>query len=69
MQKVGTTQRIDTSDDIVMDDGRKAKSQAKIYKIDLDHANKVLSMQEEESEPVELQEVVDIVTTAKIITE
>nr|GEW13061.1 putative ribonuclease H-like domain-containing protein [Tanacetum cinerariifolium] len=49
--------------------GRTVESQAKIYKIDLDHANKVLSMQEEESEPTELQEVVDIVTTAKIITE
>nr|GFA51383.1 hypothetical protein [Tanacetum cinerariifolium] len=48
---------------------RTAESQAEIYKIDLDHANKVLSMQEEESEPAELQEVVDIVTTAKIITE
>nr|GFD48509.1 hypothetical protein [Tanacetum cinerariifolium] len=35
---------------------------------DLDHANKVLSMHEEESEPAELQEVVDIVTIAKIIT-
>nr|GEW76136.1 retrovirus-related Pol polyprotein from transposon TNT 1-94 [Tanacetum cinerariifolium] len=113
LQKVGTTQRIDTSDDTVMDDvsnqgrmiadmdadadvvleeakdvsndakdgqdvdvqenvdiqGRTAESQAEIYKIDLDHANKVLSMQEEESEPAELQEVVDIVTTAKIIIE
>nr|GEZ97399.1 hypothetical protein [Tanacetum cinerariifolium] len=49
--------------------GRTAESQAEIYKIDLDHANKVLSMQEEESEPAELQEVVDIVTTAKIITD
>nr|GEX99760.1 hypothetical protein [Tanacetum cinerariifolium] len=49
--------------------GRKGKSQAKIYKIDLEHAKKVLSMQEEESEPAELQEVVDVVTTAKIITE
>nr|GEW21804.1 uncharacterized mitochondrial protein AtMg00810-like [Tanacetum cinerariifolium] len=48
--------------------GRTAESQAEIYKIDLDHPNKVLSMQEEESEPAELQEVVDFVTTAKIIT-
>nr|GEY80751.1 hypothetical protein [Tanacetum cinerariifolium] len=113
LQKVGTAQRIDTSDDTVMDDvsnqermiadmeadadvvleeakkvadnakddqdadvqvnadikGRTTESQAKIYKIDMDHANTVLSMQEEESEPVELQEVVDIVTTTKIITE
>nr|GFC03339.1 hypothetical protein [Tanacetum cinerariifolium] len=49
--------------------GRTTESQAQIYKINLDHANKVLSMHEEESEPTELQEVVDIVTTAKIITE
>nr|GEU38375.1 hypothetical protein [Tanacetum cinerariifolium] len=48
---------------------RKAESQAKIYKIDLEHAKKVLSMQEEESKPAELQEVVDVVTTTKIITE
>nr|GEU83525.1 hypothetical protein [Tanacetum cinerariifolium] len=48
--------------------GRTIESQAEIYKIHLDHANKVLSMQEEESELIELQEVVDVVTTAKIIT-
>nr|GEW27359.1 reverse transcriptase domain-containing protein [Tanacetum cinerariifolium] len=47
--------------------GRTAESQAEIYKINLDHANKVLSMQEEELEPFKMQEVVDIVTTAKII--
>nr|GEW57837.1 ribonuclease H-like domain-containing protein [Tanacetum cinerariifolium] len=112
LQKVGTTQRVETSDETVMDDvsnqgrmiaemdqdadvaleddkevaddvkdvqddieesaqnqGRKAKSQAEIYKIDLEHANKVLSMQEDKSEPTKVQEVVDVVTTAKIITE
>nr|GEX97527.1 ribonuclease H-like domain-containing protein [Tanacetum cinerariifolium] len=42
--------------------GRQAESQAKIYKIDMDHASKVLSMQEDE--PAEVQEVVDVVTTA-----
>nr|GEX36540.1 hypothetical protein [Tanacetum cinerariifolium] len=80
LKKVGTAQRIKTSDDTVMDDvsnrermiidtnGRQAKSQAEIYKIDLEHANKVLSMQEDEYEPVEVQKVVDVVTTAKIIT-
>nr|GEZ35721.1 ribonuclease H-like domain-containing protein [Tanacetum cinerariifolium] len=90
LQRVGTSQRVETSDETVMDDvsnqgrmiaevdadvdvvledlkeaadeakevaedtmvdknvdiqGRQAESQAKIYKIDLDHANKVLSMQ------------------------
>nr|GEU92902.1 hypothetical protein [Tanacetum cinerariifolium] len=49
--------------------GRQAESQAEIYKIDLDHANKVLSMKEDETEPAEVQEVVDVVTTAKLITE
>nr|GEW20971.1 copia protein [Tanacetum cinerariifolium] len=50
--------------------GRTAESQAQIYKIDLEHANKVLNMQDkEESKPTELQEAVDVVTTAKIITE
>nr|GEV61961.1 hypothetical protein [Tanacetum cinerariifolium] len=40
--------------------------QAEIYQIDMDHALKVLSMQEDE---LEVQEVVDVVTTAKLITE
>nr|GEW84609.1 hypothetical protein [Tanacetum cinerariifolium] len=63
----------DGQDDDVQDNAdiqeRTAESQAQIYKIDLEHANKVLSMQdEEESKPAKLQEVVDIVTTAKIVT-
>nr|GEZ11716.1 hypothetical protein [Tanacetum cinerariifolium] len=41
--------------------------QAEIYKIDLDHASKVLSIQEDK--PAEVQEVVDVVTTAKLIIE
>nr|GFB73103.1 hypothetical protein [Tanacetum cinerariifolium] len=47
--------------------GRKAESQAEFYKIDLEHAKKVLRMQEKESEPAKIQEVVDVVTTSKII--
>nr|GEV44158.1 hypothetical protein [Tanacetum cinerariifolium] len=42
-------------------DGR----QADIYHIDMDHAAKVLSMQEDESE---VHEAVEVVTTAKLIT-
>nr|GEV05119.1 hypothetical protein [Tanacetum cinerariifolium] len=49
------------------DQGRTAESQAEIYKIDLDHANKVLSMQEDKTEPTKVQEEVDVVTTAKQI--
>nr|GEU40346.1 hypothetical protein [Tanacetum cinerariifolium] len=56
-------------DESAKDQGRQAESQAKIYKIDMDHANKVLSMQEDETKPAEVQEVVDVVTAAKLITE
>nr|GEW33822.1 hypothetical protein [Tanacetum cinerariifolium] len=110
LKKVGTSQRIETSDDTVMDDvskqgmmiadmdadvdvtlkdvdaivkdvqdaeikesldvhGRQAESQAQIYQIDLEHTDKVLSMQDVDIEPAELQEVVEVVTTAKLITE
>nr|GEX89655.1 hypothetical protein [Tanacetum cinerariifolium] len=45
------------------------KQRAQIYQIDLERADKVLSMQDDEVEPAELQEVVEVVTTAKLITE
>nr|GEX10467.1 hypothetical protein [Tanacetum cinerariifolium] len=103
LKKVVTSQRIDSSDDTVMEDAsnqgrmiddldkddvvalmndkkaeKKAEEakvtgddqvkerQAEIYHIDMDHASKVLSMQEDEPE---VHEVVDVVTTAKLITE
>nr|GEW16272.1 putative ribonuclease H-like domain-containing protein [Tanacetum cinerariifolium] len=104
LRKVGTSQRVDTSDDTIIEDvsnqGRmidkldrdegavligekeeekKAKEvkditsdaqvegrQAEIYQIDMDHAVKVLSMQEDEPE---VQEVIEVVTTAKLIIE
>nr|GEX03000.1 hypothetical protein [Tanacetum cinerariifolium] len=44
---------------------QQAEKQAEIYHIDLDHSSKVLSMQEDDSE---VQEVVEVVTTAKLIT-
>nr|GEU78290.1 hypothetical protein [Tanacetum cinerariifolium] len=108
LQKVRTSQRVDTSDDTMVDDesnqgrmidkmdkddvivlmdekeedkkveeakvnesaqvqGRQVESQAEIYKIYMDHASKVLSMQEDE--PAKVKEVVDVVTTTKLITE
>nr|GEU99488.1 uncharacterized mitochondrial protein AtMg00810-like [Tanacetum cinerariifolium] len=45
-------------------EGRQADTQAEIYNIDLDHSSKVLSMQED----TEVQEAVEVVTTAKLIT-
>nr|GEZ69871.1 hypothetical protein [Tanacetum cinerariifolium] len=56
--------------DIAKSEGRhaaqQAKKQADIYHIDMDHSSKVLSMQEDDSE---VQEVVKVVTTAKLITD
>nr|GFB56991.1 hypothetical protein [Tanacetum cinerariifolium] len=46
------------------DQGRIAESQAEIYKIDLDHANKVLSMQEDETEPAEVVTAASTTITA-----
>nr|GFA12350.1 ribonuclease H-like domain, reverse transcriptase, RNA-dependent DNA polymerase [Tanacetum cinerariifolium] len=51
--------------DIAESKGRHAAEQAKIYNLDLDHSSKVLSMQEDS----EVQEVVEVVTTAKLITD
>nr|GEZ08835.1 hypothetical protein [Tanacetum cinerariifolium] len=108
LKKVGTSQRIETSNDTIMKDvsnqgrmiveldrdegieligenekskevkyivddaqvkgrqGRQAEKQAEIYQISLDHPSKVLSMQEDDSE---VQEAVEVVTIAKLITE
>nr|GEV79492.1 putative reverse transcriptase, RNA-dependent DNA polymerase [Tanacetum cinerariifolium] len=44
---------------------RQAGTQAKIYNIDLDHTSKVLSMQED----TKVQEVVEVVNAAKLMTE
>nr|GEY40219.1 reverse transcriptase domain-containing protein [Tanacetum cinerariifolium] len=49
--------------------GRQAESQAQIYEIDLEHADKVLSIHDVDIEPAELQEVLEVVATAKLITE
>nr|GEY59463.1 hypothetical protein [Tanacetum cinerariifolium] len=46
-------------------EGRHADKQAEIYNIDLDHSLKVLSMQEDDTE---VQEAVEIITTAKLMT-
>nr|GEY85069.1 hypothetical protein [Tanacetum cinerariifolium] len=48
------------------DDAQIKGRQADIYYIDMDHATKVLSMQEDEPE---IQEAVEVVTTAKLIIE
>nr|GEU36287.1 hypothetical protein [Tanacetum cinerariifolium] len=50
-------------------EGRLEESQAQVYHIDLEHADKVLSMQDDELEPAKLKKVIEVVTTAKLMTE
>nr|GEV51771.1 hypothetical protein [Tanacetum cinerariifolium] len=58
-------ERVKTKEAMGAGDDQVKGRQADIYKIDMDHASKVLSMQEDDPE---VQEVVDVVTTAKLIT-
>nr|GEV84054.1 hypothetical protein [Tanacetum cinerariifolium] len=57
-------------DKVAKSEGRhaaqQAEKQAEVYNLDLDHSLKVLSMQEDDSK---VQEVVEVVTTTKLITE
>nr|GEV52523.1 putative ribonuclease H-like domain-containing protein [Tanacetum cinerariifolium] len=48
---------------------RLEESQAQVYHLDLEHAQKVLSMQDDEVELAELKEVIEVVTTAKLMIE
>nr|GFB36012.1 hypothetical protein [Tanacetum cinerariifolium] len=77
LRKVGTTQRVKSSADtevaaeVAKDadvQGRLEESQAHVYHLDLEHAQKVLSMQDDEAEPAKITEVIEVVTTAKLIT-
>nr|GEU44459.1 zinc finger, CCHC-type, retrotransposon Gag domain protein [Tanacetum cinerariifolium] len=50
--------------------GRLEESQAKVYHLDLEHAKKVVTMQDtDEAEPAEVEEVIELVTAAKLMTE
>nr|GEU72247.1 hypothetical protein [Tanacetum cinerariifolium] len=82
LRKVGTNKRIESSVDTEVEVEKNAEvkknvdaqwrldeSQATVYHIDLEHANKVLSMQDDEPESAELKKVIEVVTTAKLITE
>nr|GEX06589.1 uncharacterized mitochondrial protein AtMg00810-like [Tanacetum cinerariifolium] len=48
---------------------RLPESQAKVYHLDLEHAKKLLSMQDtDEAEPAEVEEIIKVVTAAKLMT-
>nr|GEV56846.1 reverse transcriptase domain-containing protein [Tanacetum cinerariifolium] len=48
---------------------RLEESQAQVYHIVPEHADKVLSMQDDEPKPTKLKEVIEVVTTTKLMTE
>nr|GEX59944.1 hypothetical protein [Tanacetum cinerariifolium] len=65
---------IDAYEDVTLEkvdaevQGRLEESQAQVYYLDLIHTQKVLSMQDDKAEPAELEEVIEVVTTAKLMT-
>nr|GFB52372.1 hypothetical protein [Tanacetum cinerariifolium] len=62
---------VDAEEDVnVVVQGRLAESQAKVYHLDLEHAEKVLSMQDtDEVEPAKVEKVIEVVTIVKLMTE
>nr|GEZ55425.1 hypothetical protein [Tanacetum cinerariifolium] len=65
LRKVGTSQRIESSDDTIIEDVSNQGRMIDESNKDEDHVTKVLSMQEDEPE---IQKAVEVVTTAKLIT-
>nr|GEW75341.1 ribonuclease H-like domain-containing protein [Tanacetum cinerariifolium] len=69
LRKVGTAQRVESSTNTIMNDQEDASKQGEFLNY-LEHADKVLSMQEtNEAEPAEVEEVIKVVTAAKLMTE
>nr|GEW44684.1 putative reverse transcriptase domain-containing protein [Tanacetum cinerariifolium] len=81
IQTGGGIAKLDADEDVTLEEvaakvlkdadaqGRQEESQAHVYYIDLEHLDKVLSMHDDEAEPAELKEVIEVVSTAKLMTE
>nr|GEV02295.1 hypothetical protein [Tanacetum cinerariifolium] len=74
--KQGRIVELDVNEDVTLEvvdadvQERLAESQAKVYHLDLEHAEKVFSMQDtDEVEPAEVEEVIEVVTAAKLMIE
>nr|GEU38309.1 putative ribonuclease H-like domain-containing protein [Tanacetum cinerariifolium] len=72
----GGIAELDANEDVTLEtvdtnvQGRVEESQAKVYHLDLEHVDKVLSMQETNKvEPAEVEEIIKVVTAAKLMTE
>nr|GFD00947.1 hypothetical protein [Tanacetum cinerariifolium] len=62
-----TLEEIDAEKDAAIQE-RLEEFQAQVYHLNLEHAQKVLSMQDVKAKPAELNEVIEVVTTAKLMT-
>nr|GEW59816.1 uncharacterized mitochondrial protein AtMg00810-like [Tanacetum cinerariifolium] len=74
LKKVGTSQRIDSSDDTVMEDASNQERMIDALDSDagvflMDHKEAEKKVEEAKEDKPEVQEVVDVVTIAKLITE
>nr|GEU53441.1 hypothetical protein [Tanacetum cinerariifolium] len=81
IQTGGKIAELDADEDVTLEEvaaevtkdadvqGRLEESQAQVYHLDLELAQKVLSMQDDETEPAKLIEVIKVVTTTKLMTE
>nr|GEV74244.1 hypothetical protein [Tanacetum cinerariifolium] len=68
LRKDITLETVDAKDSDVQ--GRLPESQAQVYHLDLEHAQKVLSMQDtDETDPAKVKEVIEVVIAAKLMTE
>nr|GEV97089.1 hypothetical protein [Tanacetum cinerariifolium] len=73
LRKVRTAQRVESSADTIMDDQEDASKQedrrvsSTSLSVRLEHAQKVLIIQDDEAEPAKLKEVIEVVTTAKLM--
>nr|GEU57969.1 hypothetical protein [Tanacetum cinerariifolium] len=76
----GGIAKLDADEDVTLEEvdavkdakvqGRLLESQVQVYHLDLEHAHKVLSMQEtDEAERVEVEEVLEVVAAVKLMTE
>nr|GEU53755.1 hypothetical protein [Tanacetum cinerariifolium] len=76
--KQGEIAELDADEDVTLVDaeedmnadvqGKLAESQTKVYHLDLQHAEKVLSMQDtNKAEPAEVEEVIEVVTATKLM--
>nr|GEV54127.1 hypothetical protein [Tanacetum cinerariifolium] len=81
IKEEGKIAKLDANEDVTLEEvatdldkdaevqGSQEESQAQVYQFDLEHTQKVLSMQDDEAEPTKLKEVIEVVTTTKLMTE